>query len=199
MHWRVCSSDDFLSLLWRVLDEADAVVHYNGKSFDTKHIQKEFLLDDMLPPSPFHQIDLLQTVRQQFKFVSNKLQHVAEQLEIGVKEQTGGMQLWIDCMDGDIQAWKTMRKYNIQDVVLLNKLYNKLLPWIKGHPNFALYMDNPSEPTCTNCGSQHGQWRGDEKTEVLAYKRWQCMECGKWSRARHHTKHQNPPKTGVLK
>jgi len=50
MHFKRQTEMECWDLLWRLLDEADAVVHYNGKSFDTKHIQKEFLLRDMLPP-----------------------------------------------------------------------------------------------------------------------------------------------------
>jgi hypothetical protein len=38
-------------------------------------------------------------------------------------------------MNKDKQAWDMMKKYNIQDVVLLEKVYEKMLSWIRNHPN----------------------------------------------------------------
>jgi hypothetical protein len=32
-------------------------------------------------------------------------------------------------MNGDKKAWKTMEDYNIQDVILLEKLYKKMLTY----------------------------------------------------------------------
>ncbi len=37
----------------KLLDEADAVIHYNGKRFDIPSLNKEFLLHGMFPPAPF--------------------------------------------------------------------------------------------------------------------------------------------------
>jgi hypothetical protein len=35
-------------------------------------------------------------------------------------------------MNGDDKAWKEMKKYQIQDVQLLDSLYDILLPWFPG-------------------------------------------------------------------
>src|SRR5947207_2672032 len=43
--------------LWDQLDEADAVLHWNGESFDVPHVQREFMELGLKPPSPFKQID----------------------------------------------------------------------------------------------------------------------------------------------
>ena len=53
-------TDQFLLGIWELLDEADMVVHYNGARFDIPIINREFLLYDILPPSPFKQVDLYQ-------------------------------------------------------------------------------------------------------------------------------------------
>ncbi len=42
-------------------------------------------------------------------------------------------------MNKDPAAWKVMEKYNKQDVLLLEKVYDRLLPWIKSHPNHHLF------------------------------------------------------------
>ena len=58
--------DDFIGKIWDLLDEADAVVHYNGKKFDIPTLNWEFIKQEGTPPSPYKEIDLLQTVRQRF-------------------------------------------------------------------------------------------------------------------------------------
>jgi len=36
--------DQMVRDMWALLDEADAVCHYNGKAFDIKHLNREFAL-----------------------------------------------------------------------------------------------------------------------------------------------------------
>lgn len=176
--------EGMIASLHDLLDEADAVIHYNGKRFDVPTINREFLMYGMLPPSPYKQIDLMQTVKKQFRFVSNKLDHVCGELEIGRKKETGGHELWLKCMDGDPKAWKIMEEYNIEDVTLLVDLYERLLPWITDHPNMALYVDS-DRPVCPNCGSHHVIKRGVQHTNVSSYVRYHCEDCGTWIRGRY--------------
>src|SRR5690348_2588211 len=61
----------------RLLDEADAVLHYNGRRFDVPHLNREMLAAGFRPPSPFKQIDLLREVKSTFQFPSYKLAYVA--------------------------------------------------------------------------------------------------------------------------
>jgi len=123
--------EDMIWYLWELLNEADVVCHYNGDNFDIPLINREFLKYGYPPPSRYKSIDLLKTVRKNFRFTSNKLDHVCDELGLGRKAQHEGHELWLKCMDGDDRAWKTMEKYNKQDVVLLEKLYDKVLPWVK--------------------------------------------------------------------
>jgi len=171
-----------------LIDEADAVIHYNGTKFDMPTLNKEFLLFEMSPPSPYKQIDLLQTARKQFRFPSNKLDYVARSLGLGTKTKHTGHELWLKCMNKDEKAWKLMERYNKQDVKLLEKVYHRLLPWIKAHPNMGLYSENSDETVCTNCGSADLQRRGFSRTSVSVYQRWQCNACGSWQRTRKHEK-----------
>jgi uncharacterized protein YprB with RNaseH-like and TPR domain len=168
---------------WDLLDEADVVIHYNGKKFDVPTLNKEFLLLGFPPPSPFKQIDLYHVVRRKFKFPSRKLDYVAQQLGIGKKHKHEGHELWVKCMAGDEKAWRRMKIYNKQDVVLLERLYKHLLPWIEQHPNHGLYVDS-ERPVCTNCGSKHVQKRGVEHTKTQTYQRFQCMKCHTWMKGR---------------
>lgn len=164
----------------RLLDEADAVCHYNGTKFDIPTLQKEFLLHGLHPPAPFKEIDLLKTARRNFRLASNKLDFVAQQLGLGSKVKHKGMSLWLGCMNRNPADWKVMEEYNKQDVVLLEKVYNRLLPWVVSHPNISV-MEGVR--CCTHCGSERMQARGWQITSAGRYQRFQCMECGKWSRS----------------
>jgi DNA polymerase elongation subunit (family B) len=167
----------------KLLEEADAVVHYNGSNFDIPTLNKEFLLNGMTPPSSYKQIDLLQTARKQFRFTSNKLDYVANSLGVGKKFKHAGFELWIQCMNQDPEAWQQMEEYNKQDVNLLEKVYEIFLPWIKGHPNVGLYTQSGAE-TCPNCGGIHLRRRGFAYTSNTRYQRYRCSDCGTWSRSR---------------
>lgn len=166
-----------------LLMEADAVIHYNGNKHDIPWLNKEFALDDLIPPSPFHNIDLLKVVKKNFKFPSNKLVYIAEQFGIGTKIQHKGMPLWIGCMNGDEESWATMERYNKQDVRLLERLYKKLRPWIGGHPNVGLYRSTGG-PVCTNCGSSDLAPEGNAYLKSGIYKRFRCRKCDKWQRGK---------------
>lgn len=164
---------------WDLLDEADALLSWNGKGFDTKHMQREFLLGHYGPTSPFVEIDMLKTARTKFKFVSNKLEHVANQLGLGGKVKHSGFDLWLRCMAQDPEAWAEMEKYNKQDVHLLVDIYERFLPWISGHPNQNLFVG--TDGLCPRCASDTLQKRGERSTSVGTYQRLYCRSCKGWS------------------
>ena len=56
------SSKSMLEGIHGLLEDADAVCHYNGTKFDMPTLNKEFLLHKMTPPPPMKQIDLLRVV-----------------------------------------------------------------------------------------------------------------------------------------
>ena len=169
-----------LEELHALMDEADIICGWNSASFDHKHIRREFLEAEMLPPSPTKDLDLMRVVKSQFKFPSNKLDYVAQKLKVGAKVQHSGFDLWLRCMNNDRQAWKEMKEYQIQDVNLLIDLYEKLRPWIKNHPSVPLHSFE--ESGCINCGSLKLQRRGYETTSTAVFQRFQCQKCGKWMR-----------------
>jgi DNA polymerase elongation subunit (family B) len=173
---------DMLLGIHKLLEEADAVVHYNGTKFDMPTLNKEFLIHEFDPPAPYNNIDLLRTVRNRFRFPSNKLDYVAQRLGLGKKKETN-FKLWIDCMNKDPRAWKKMELYNKQDVILLEKVYNKVLPWIKNHPNRNLYNEQSKSISCPSCGSTKLHKRGIARSIATTYQRYQCQDCGTWSRS----------------
>lgn len=175
------SAPEMLAPLYNLLNEADAVVHYNGTKFDMPILNKDFLTFCWQPTAPITQIDLLKVVRKNFKFPSNKLDYVCKMLGIGNKIKTGGLGLWKGCMEGDPESWDKMITYNNHDVQLLEALFERLKGWIKNIPNYGL---RDKDTVCPNCGSKHIHNRGYHHTKSATYRRFVCQSCGKWSRSR---------------
>lgn len=175
--YRDMYDEDFLTLVHDMLDEADAVVTYNGISFDMKHLNREFVEAGMDPPLMPQNIDLVRTIRKQFRFPSNKLDYVADRL-LGEKKIHVEYQIWLDCMLEYEYAWKLMKKYNKRDVVLTEQLYERIKGWIIGHPNHGLYVEDQEKPICRACGSANVGTRGWQPTNVRGYMRYKCRDCG---------------------
>jgi predicted nucleic-acid-binding Zn-ribbon protein len=169
-----------LDEIHHLMDEADVLMGWNSESFDHKHLNREFVENNMLPPSPSKDLDLMKVVKAQFRFPSNKLDYVAQALGVGSKVKHSGFDLWIKCMEGDAKAWAEMKKYQIQDVALLADLYDILLPWISSHPDYPLHND--SEDGCVSCGSEDLKQDGFAMTGTGKYPRYVCNKCGKWQR-----------------
>jgi len=179
------SHEDMILEIYDLVNEADAIVGYNSQSFDMKHLNREFVELELAPPLKYKNIDLLRVVKTMFKFPSNKLDYVAGVLLDEHKMDTGGFSLWERCLAGDKEAWKQMEEYNIEDVLLTERLYHYLQGWVPAHPNRALWIEDQSDPVCPNCGSTHVVRKGIERpARVNAYQRYKCVECGANSRGR---------------
>jgi hypothetical protein len=165
--------------LHKLLDEADVVVAHNGVDFDVKVINSRFLFHKLSPPSPYKVIDTKRETKKVARFNSNKLNDLGVLLGEGKKLKTD-FNLWLGCINGEEAAWKKMVSYNKQDVVLLEKIYLRLRPWIKTHPNLTILNPNAK---CPKCESNKIQWRGTAVTSTCSYKRFQCLSCGGWGRA----------------
>lgn len=187
--------DDMIAEAWRMLDEAHVVVGYNSVGFDIKHLCEEFAKSALGPPSPHKDVDLLRTARARFRFPYNKLDEVCRDLELDMKLAHDGWDLWQRCLDGDPKAWNTMRRYNKQDVVITEQLYDRLRPWIKGHPNLNMFRAERVSG-CPHCGSVDVEENGFHYTQTRCYKQFVCSTCGAHSRATHsegdRTQHRRP-------
>ena len=174
--------DEMILRAWELLDECDAVIHFNGKAFDVKHLNREFILAGLGPPAPFIDIDLLSTARTRFKFASNKLDHISQQLGVGSKVKHEGFELWLGCIAGDPQAWKKMKRYNVGDITITEAVYEKMRPWIRNHPNVGLWTGHDN---CRVCGSVAVHRRGFYRTTTGVFLKFQCTDCLSYSRSKN--------------
>jgi len=163
-----------------LLDEADILVTYNGISFDEKHLMRSILEEGLLPPSPCKSVDLYRTIRNNFKFPSNRLGQIGERLGIGAKVETGGWSFWEAVLAGDEKALRLMKKYCCGDVILTSDLLVALGPWVKGLPHRGVFTGNMEG--CYACGSGNLERDGMAYTSVTVYPRFLCNDCGAWNK-----------------
>ena len=162
-----------------LLNEADAVITQNGRAFDTKVINSRFIYHGLKPPAPYKIIDTLTEAKRYLKLPSYKLNDMCEYFGIGTKLSHEGFDLWKKCIAGVKSSWKKMKRYNAQDVILTEQLYEKLKPFMRTHPNFSTFKDLHA---CPKCGSEHVQSRGVTRNSTTIYRRAQCQSCGGWFR-----------------
>lgn len=168
-----------LEAVHAMLCEADAVATYNGASFDIPKLQGEFLLAGMTPAPPLTQIDIYRSVRK-LGFISNKLDYIAPLLGVGGKVKHEGLQLWLDVMDGCPKAQRKMAKYCAGDVLLTERVYNKVRAFVADHPHMGIVKHDD----CGACGSSRMQARGFRRTKASLIQRLECQACGSWQSGR---------------
>jgi RNase_H superfamily len=181
------SEKSMVKKLLKVLDEADLVVAHNGAKFDLPTIQGRAMVLGLTPPSPYKIVDTLLAARYEFNFPANNLEHLAILLQVDKKgghEKFPGFLLWQECMKNNPEAWEEMKIYNKLDVEVLEQVYLKMRPFMKRHPNVAVFNEN-EKVACPKCGSFHIHSRGYVYTNVGKYRKFQCQGCGGWSRTRY--------------
>jgi hypothetical protein len=94
---------------------------------------------------------------------------------------TGGFGLWKDiCLHNSKPALDKMIAYCKKDVVLLEKVYNKISSYVK-HTTHVGVIEGKDKYTCVECGSDKIQSRGYTVTVGGNKKRrCNCQDCGSW-------------------
>lgn len=166
-----------LKAMWKLLDKADIIITQNGKKFDVKKLNTRFIVHGMQPPSSYKHIDTLQLAKKHFGFTSNKLEYMTNLLCTKYKKLVDrkfkGFDLWEQCLARNPRAWKEMSKYNKYDVLSLEELYTKLIPW-DNSVNFNIYS---KVPVCS-CGSKEFNKNGYFYSSTGRFQRYSCKKCG---------------------
>jgi hypothetical protein len=170
------------------LGKADVVVAHNGIDFDFKVINGRLLFHELAPPKPYRTIDTKREVKKVSRFNSNKLDDLGKLLlnERKIKTDFDLWLDWLDCINGKQKAWNRMLAYNKKDVELLERIYLKLRPWMKTHPNLTLFVPDAK---CPKCGSEKIRYDRFVTTNTRTYQAFQCKDCGGWGRTtKFHSK-----------
>ena len=166
-----------ITTLHRVLQEADVLVAHNGDKFDLRKFNARAIYYGMDPLRDIPTIDTLKVARRVASFNSNRLDYLGKFL-CGVGKIKTDYDLWLRVMDGDQVALDQMMEYNRGDIIVLEKVYNRLRPYMKKHPNASLYRE---EHCCPTCGSTNLQKRGFKFQQTTRREAYQCKDCGAWS------------------
>lgn len=170
-----------------LLDEADIVVAHYGKKFDLPIIRTRSLILGLRTPSPYKVVDTKEVASKYFRFGSNKLEFLSDVLGVTKKEdhkKYPGFELWRECLKGNVDAWEEMKHYNIYDILSLEDVYVKFIPWIDNHPNVSAMLSDNDEAVCPKCGGNYLQHRGYAYTTAGKFQRFMCNDCGGWGRYR---------------
>jgi len=171
---------DILTRFCAVYNKADITVAHFGSVFDRRFIQGRLLINKM-PAIPFTKMrDTCMIARSVANYSSNRLKNLSDTLNLKHKKMDKGEgwpNWWFKAMQGDMGAIRDMAAYCRDDVLALEELYYRLLPFDNAHPR--IYFDDK----CRVCGgevSHHGvSFVGERR-----YRRFQCTACGKWDRSR---------------
>ena len=166
-----------------LMDEADIIVAHNGQKFDIPIINTRMLFHKIDQPSPYKIIDTLRIAKTKFRFPSNKLDSICQYLGIDGKIDTGGFLLWKGFLSGDLECIQKMQEYNINDTIILEEVYLKLVSWANT-PNLQIYTDI-TKVSCPSCLSDKVVNTGKfYYTNVNKYEVYKCEDCGKAFRLR---------------
>lgn len=164
--------------LHKIVSSADAVVGHNSDKFDMRWLRARIAYYGLPPLPPVIQIDTKKIAKAAFYFNSNKLDYLSQYLGVGRKIKTE-FGLWKECLRGNKKALGKMIVYNKNDIILLEEVYNILAPHIPAKLNRVLFTDRD---VCQHCGSKHIHYRGYHHTKSNRFKKYQCQDCGNWSR-----------------
>lgn len=164
-----------------IVNEADEVIGHNSDRFDIRWVRTRCIFHGISMTHDIKSIDTLKAARGKFKFNSNKLDYIGKYLGVGEKMETGGFDLWKDIvMKNDKKALDKMVSYCMQDVVLLEKVFQRINPYIPAKTNAAIALDR-SHIHCPECLSEK-TIVNKHKVSAAGHKSvgMQCRNCGKY-------------------
>ena len=171
---------EVVKIVHSVLMEVDILIGHNSDAFDLKKFNARAIYHGLPPIPQKQQIDTLKEARKSFKFTSNKLSYLANFLGIDSKDESPD---WNKILSGDAEALAEMRIYNKKDVIVTEQLYQKLVSWMKTHPNVAVYtpikdIEGNTILSCNKCNSTNIKQAGKRYTKTKTIQRYMCKDCG---------------------
>lgn len=163
--------------------EADIVLAHNGDYFDVPKLNARLVSLGAEPMGSKQTIDTKTLSARSFKLAYNKLDYLGDKLVGDRKIDTGGFELWRRCFFGEQAALDEMLAYNEQDVILLEEVFEKMLPYVKRLPRLV-EPEHDGEHACPFCGGTHLTKRGYHRTNTGTYQKYQCGGCLRYSRVR---------------
>lgn len=182
LQWNKGDDRQMLEKFVKVMNQADEVVGQNSHRFDIKWLRTRCIYHGVPMMPKYQSLDTLKLAKSGFLFNSNKLDYIGKFLGVGRKRETGGFKLWQDIViDNCSKSMQQMIDYCKQDVVLLEKVYDKLNPYTEAKTHYGV-VTGGSKCSCSNCGSQNLMKHGSKVSAVGTKKQvFKCKNCYKFT------------------
>jgi hypothetical protein len=158
-------------------ESVDAVVTFNGKRFDEKFVQTRLAIHGLDFLTKVKHYDLYQVVKQNFTFFRNNLKTAAKRLTSEFKMSHDGWDMWVKVRKLVGTAMVTMVQYCKQDVLVMEPMFKRLRPLIKGLPNHNFIKPSGQKTCCRACGSTLLKVHGYTYSQTTRKKRLLCKSC----------------------
>lgn len=166
-----------------IFDEADAHCTWYGARYDLPFLNTKSVfygLPVLCQDTPH--IDLWRTSRYQLKLNNNRLQTCGDYFFHNTLKTRIQPAIWRKASVGDKKSLSYVVQHCGADVYELERMYFKLRPLIKNHPNVMAGRMKRGEVVCKYCRSTHVQYRGYHYTKENVFRKYQCLAagCRKW-------------------
>lgn len=164
-----------------VANEAQELVAHNGDKFDLPWIRTRCLFHGIPMFPSYVTIDTLWHSRSKFRFNSNKLDYISNYLGVGGKISTD-FDLWKHIvLENNEASLKEMVEYCCNDVVILEKVYNKISSYIPSKVHYGALENNGDRACCPECGSKNVKHHLTRYSALGIPKiQLQCKDCGRY-------------------
>lgn len=135
------------------IDTADAVLAFNGKSFDFKEINTGLIKHNLGPTQNYVALDPILIAKSTFRFKGgNSMANISDFLGLSEKSKVEEKD-WIAATEGCPEAIKRIIKYNLKDLPPLIDVWEKIKPYAPSKLNMNLFVDPVTQPeVCAHCG-----------------------------------------------
>jgi len=180
LEWKKGDDKKLLVDFMKVMNTADEVIGHNSDNFDIKWVRTRCLYHGIPAIPDYSTVDTYKLAKKYFRFNSNKLDYISSFLGGGHKLHTG-FGLWKSIvLDNDVKAMKKMVTYCKKDVVLQEKVYQRMKEYTNHKTHIGVHGGN-DKASCPECESENIVKKGIRVTAAGSKSyRLNCLDCGKW-------------------
>lgn len=142
---------ELLRKFLRIANEADELVAHYGDRFDLPWFRGRCLIHGFEPLPSYKTVDTKSWASKHFEFNSNKLDYLADVLGYGKKTKMEFDDWKKILMDKCQSSLKKMCDYCMRDVVLLERVFHRLQPYMKPKTHAGVFSGG-EKWTCSHCG-----------------------------------------------
>lgn len=163
----------------RMLD-ADVWLFHYGTYYDVPFINTRLLYHGLPTlPSGYASTDTWKIARNRLRLRNNRLKTISEFLGTDEEKNAIKPEQWIRALGGHKKSLDYIIEHCRRDIDVLEEVYLRIGPMSSELPSRGLIDGRGG---CSFCGGSGLQKRGFHITRTRKYQRYQCRDCGAWSK-----------------